>query len=69
MEITDANGQHVGIIGEVEDERLHLTRSHSDDKMDRYLPLDAIDGIHEHRTCFEAGRQIPTSGTVSRPSR
>jgi len=59
MEIADANGQHVGTVDEVEDERLKLTRSDSGDNMHHYLPLDAVEKIDDNRIYLKQGTRIP----------
>lgn len=59
MEIADANGQHVGTVDEVEDERIKLTRSDSADRMHHYLPLEAVERIDDNRIYLKAGTQIP----------
>ena len=59
MEITDANGQHIGTVDEVEDERIKLTRTDSDDNMHHYLPLEAVEKIADNRIYLKAGTQIP----------
>ncbi|WP_347301888.1 DUF2171 domain-containing protein [Croceibacterium sp. TMG7-5b_MA50] len=59
MEVTDANGRHVGTVDHVEDERIKLTRSDSDDNMHHYLPLDAVDRIDDNRIYLKEGTMIP----------
>lgn len=59
MEITDAAGQHVGTVDAVEDERIKLTRSDSDDSMHHYLPLEAIDRIDDNRIYLKQGTELP----------
>ena len=59
MEITDSNGQHVGTVDEVEDDRIKLTRTDSGDNMHHYLPVDAIDRIDDNRIYLKSGTQIP----------
>lgn len=59
MEITDAAGQHVGTVDEVDDDRIKLTRTDSDDNMHHYLPLDAVDKIDDNRIYLKAGTKIP----------
>lgn len=60
MEITDAAGQHVGTVDEVEDERIKLTRTDSEDNMHHYLPLDAVEKIDDNRIYLKQGTVIPT---------
>jgi len=59
MEITDANGQHIGTVDEVEDERIKPSRTDSGDNMHHYLPLEAIEKIDDNRIYLKAGTQIP----------
>ena len=60
MEIADSQGNHVGIVDEVEDERIRLTRSDSSDNMHHYLPLHAVDRIGDNRIHLKQGTKIPT---------
>lgn len=59
MEVTDARGQHVGTVDEVEDERIKLTRSDSNDNMHHFLPIDAIEKIDDNRIYLKEGTQLP----------
>ena len=59
MEITDSNGQHVGTVDEVKDDRIKLTRTDSGDNMHHYLPVDAINRIEDNRIYLKSGTQIP----------
>lgn len=59
MEITDARGQHVGTVDEVEDERIRLTRTDSKDGMHHFLPLDAVDRIDDNRIYLKEGTPLP----------
>lgn len=59
MEVTDCNGQHVGTVDEVEDERIKLTRSDSEDSLHHFLPLDAVDKIGDNRIYLKQGTPIP----------
>lgn len=59
MEVTDAAGQHVGTVDDVEDDRIKLTRTDSADNMHHYLPLDAVDRIDDNRVYLKEGATIP----------
>ena len=59
MEVTEANGQHIGTVDEVESERIKMTRTDSDDNMHHYLPLDAVDRIDDNRVYLKEGTKIP----------
>lgn len=59
MEVTDADGQHVGTVDEVEGERIKLTRTDSADNMHHFLPLEAIDRIDDNRIYLKTGTQLP----------
>ncbi|MEN7537742.1 DUF2171 domain-containing protein [Aurantiacibacter flavus] len=59
MEVADAKGQHIGTVDEVEDERIKMTRTDSEDNMHHYLPLDAVDKIDDNRVYLKEGTRIP----------
>ena len=59
MEIADASGQHIATVDEVEDDRIKLTRTDSDDNMHHFLPLDAVDRIDDNRIYLKEGTSIP----------
>jgi len=59
MEVTDAAGQHVGTVDDVEDNRIKLTRTDSADNMHHYLPLDAVDRIDDNRVYLKEGTMTP----------
>jgi hypothetical protein len=59
MEVADANGRHVGTVDHVEDDRIKLTRSDSEDNMHHYLPLEAVDRIDDNRVYLKEGTMIP----------
>ena len=63
MEITDARGQHIGTVDEVEDERIKLTRTDSADNMHHFLPLDAVEKIADNRVYLKEGTPIPAGVT------
>lgn len=59
MEVTDINGQHIGTVDEVEDERIKLTKSDSSDNMHHFVSLDDIDRIDDNRIYLKAAATIP----------
>ena len=59
MEVTDASGQHVGTVDDVEDDRIKLTRTDSADHQHHYLPLDTVDRIDDNRVYLKEGTMIP----------
>ena len=59
MEVADFGGQHVGTVDDVEDDRIKLTRTDSDDNMHHYLPLDAVEKIDDNRIYLKQGTKIP----------
>ena len=59
MEIADANGQHVGTVGDVEDDRIKLTKTDSADSQHHYIPLDQVEKIDDNRVYLKAGTTIP----------
>ena len=65
MEVTDSNGRHLGIVDEVEDERIKLTRNDSADSLHHFIPLDQMDRVDDNRLYLKEGARIP-EGLVSR---
>ena len=60
MEIADASGQHVGTVDNVmDDDRIKLTRSDSEDNMHHFIPLDAVEKIDDNRIYLKEGTKIP----------
>ena len=59
MEIADANGQHVGTVDDVEDDRIKLTKTDSADSQHHYIPLDQVEKIDDNRVYLKAGTTIP----------
>ena len=49
MEIVGKSGQHFGTVDEVEDERIKMTRTDSDDNKHHYISLDLVDRIDDNR--------------------
>jgi hypothetical protein len=55
MEVTDAQGQHVGTVDEVHDDQIKLTRSDSNDGRHHFVPLDQIEKIEDNRIYLKQG--------------
>lgn len=49
MEVTGSDGQHVGIVDHVQDDRIKLTRTDSDDGQHHFIPLDQMDRVEDNR--------------------
>ena len=49
MEVTDANGRHLGTVDDVQDDRIKLTRSDSADGAHHYVPIDDVEKIDDNR--------------------
>ena len=65
MEVTDSNGQHVGTVDEVKDERIKLTRSDSRDGAHHFIALDQVEKIDDNRVYLRAGTPIPMGTGIS----
>lgn len=59
MEVTNFEGQHLGTVDDVEDDRIKLTRNDSEDNMHHYMPIDAVDRIDDNRVYLKQGATIP----------
>ncbi|AKM10241.1 DUF2171 domain-containing protein [Croceicoccus naphthovorans] len=59
MEVTDANGRHLGTVDEVEDDRIKLTRTDSSDNMHHFLSLNDVDKIDDNRVYLKSAAVIP----------
>ncbi|RPF71621.1 DUF2171 domain-containing protein [Aurantiacibacter spongiae] len=59
MEVADSNGQHVGTVDEVEDDRIKLTKSDAKDDLHHYLKLDDVEKIDDNRVYLKAGAAVP----------
>jgi hypothetical protein len=55
MEVTDAQGQHLGTVDEVKDDQIKLTKSDSNDSHHHYVSLDQIDRIDDNRVYLKQG--------------
>ncbi|OJV05824.1 MAG: hypothetical protein BGO06_12610 [Shinella sp. 65-6] len=47
MEVTDAEGQHVGTVDHIEDDRIKLTRGDSPDGRHHFLLLDDVEKVED----------------------
>ncbi|WP_348761717.1 DUF2171 domain-containing protein [uncultured Salinisphaera sp.] len=65
MEVTDANGQHVGTVDKVEDEKIKLTKTDSSDNQHHYLNLDDVDRLEDNRVYLKDGATIPSGSGVN----
>ena len=59
MEVTDANGQHIGTVDKVEDDRIKLTKTDSTDGQHHYLMMDDVDKIDDNRVYLKSGARAP----------
>lgn len=59
MEVTNAQGVHVGTVDEVKDDAIKLTKSDSGDDMHHFLSLDDVDRIDDNRIYLKEGTRIP----------
>ncbi|WP_407696187.1 DUF2171 domain-containing protein [Sphingobium sufflavum] len=55
MEVTNASGQHVGTVDEVDGDTIKLTRSDSNDGQHHYLDFEAVDRIEDNRVYLKVG--------------
>ena len=66
MEVTDCNGQHVGTVDEVNDDKIKLTKSDSTDDMHHFVSLEHVEKIDDNRVYLKEGAHLPTgSGSNS----
>ncbi len=63
MEVTNFEGQHVGTVDDVKDDRIKLTRTDSEDNMHHYMPLDSVDRIDDNRVYLKKDATIPVGLT------
>lgn len=59
MEVTNFEGQHLGTVDEVKDDRIKLTRNDSEDNMHHYMPLDSVDRIDDNRVYLKQNATVP----------
>lgn len=55
MEVSSADGQHLGTVDELDGDSVKLTRSDSSDGQHHYFDLDEIGHIKDHRIYLKAG--------------
>ena len=59
MEVANAEGQHVGTVDGVQDDKIKLTKSDSSDSMHHFLSLDDVEKIDDNRIYLKEGARIP----------
>lgn len=59
MEVTDFDGNHVGTVDSVEDERIKLTKSDSTDDKHHYVQMDCVSEISDNRVYLTKNANIP----------
>ena len=59
MEVADCNGQHVGIVDEVEGDAIKLTKSDSADSIHHMLAMSDVEKIDDNRVYLKQGARIP----------
>ena len=59
MEVTNFEGQHVGTVDDVKDDKIKLTRTDSEDNMHHYMPLESVDRIDDNRVYLKKDATIP----------
>jgi len=64
MEVASFEGQHLGTVDDVKDDKIKLTRSDSEDDMHHYMPMESVDRIDDNRVYLKANATIP-AGLVS----
>lgn len=59
MEVANSDGQHVGTVDEVVEDRIKLTRSDSDDGAHHFIAIDQVDRIDDNRIYLKQGTPVP----------
>ena len=59
MEVTNFEGQHVGTVDDVKDDKIKLTRTDSEDNMHHYMPMESVDRIDDNRVYLKKDATIP----------
>ena len=59
MEVTNAEGLHVGTVDGVQDDKIKLTKSDAADSMHHFLSLDDVDKIDDNRIYLKENATIP----------
>lgn len=55
MEVADAQGQHVGTVDHIEDDRIKLTRGDSPDGRHHFLLLDDVERVEDDCVWLKEG--------------
>ena len=58
MDVADANGEHVGTVDKIMDDRIVLAASGSDDDLLHYLYVDAVGKVDDNRIYLKQGTHI-----------
>ena len=59
MEVANSEGQHVGTVDDVQDDKIKLTKSDSADSMHHFLMLDDVEKIDDNRIYLKESARIP----------
>ena len=59
MEVANSEGQHVGTVDDVQDDKIKLTKSDSADSMHHFLMLDDVAKIDDNRIYLKESARIP----------
>ncbi len=59
MEVTNAKGDHVGTVDDVEGDKIKLTKTDAADSMHHFLKMDDVDRIDDNRVYLKEGTTIP----------
>lgn len=59
MEVANSEGQHVGTVDGVQDDKIKLTKSDSADSMHHFLSLEDIEKIDDNRIYLKESARIP----------
>ncbi|MGF7155888.1 DUF2171 domain-containing protein [Novosphingobium gossypii] len=59
MEVTTANGEHVGTVDEVKDDQIKLTRSDSSDGAHHFIAFDNVERVADNRVYLKQGTPVP----------
>ncbi|WP_271079351.1 DUF2171 domain-containing protein [Aurantiacibacter sp. MUD61] len=60
MEVTNSEGEHVGTVDAVENDKIKLTKSDSSDDMHHFLSMDDVDRVDDNRVYLKKDARIPT---------
>lgn len=59
MEVTTFNGEHVGTVDAIENDRIKLTRSDSRDGAHHFIALAQVEKIDGNRVYLKQGTPVP----------